>query len=61
MDLPEYPTHRDPAMWAGYLGVNRGRVYFTHGSYSLVDIVNQMYPDPEDPRRTQILLIWGGE
>lgn len=44
------------AFWADYIGCRDGMVYFRHGAYQLRDILNRLYPDPADPRRTAFIL-----
>jgi hypothetical protein len=47
---------RNEFFWEDYLGCSDNMVHFRHGSYRLRDIVNAMYPDEHDPRRTAMLL-----
>lgn len=47
---------RDPFFWDDYIGYSDGMCHFRHGSYRLADIVNALYPNPEDPRRTLVML-----
>lgn len=56
------PFDSDPFenRWRDYLGFSNGMVHFVHGSYQLKDIVAQMYPNPDDPRRTLVMLKFGG-
>lgn len=51
---------RDPFFWEDYIGYSNGMVHFRHGSYQLADIVNAMYPDPTDPRRSMVMLRYSG-
>jgi hypothetical protein len=50
----------DPFFWEDYIGTSEGMCHFRHGSYRIIDIVNARYPDPEDPRRTMLLLKFSG-
>jgi hypothetical protein len=59
-DAEPFDTDPFENRWKDYLGCNNGMVHFTHGAYRLTDIVAQMYPNPEDPRRTSVLLKFGG-
>ena len=52
--------NRDPFFWEDYLGYSDNMVHFRHGSYRLEDIVNAMYPDPTDPRRSMMILKYSG-
>jgi hypothetical protein len=55
-DDEPFDTNPFENRWKDYLGIHGNMVHFTHGAYQLRDIVNQMYPNPEDPRRSAVLL-----
>jgi hypothetical protein len=55
-DAEPFDTDPFENRWKDYLGCRNGMVYFTHGAYRLTDIVAQMYPNPEDPRRSLVLM-----
>jgi len=56
-DEPKIPPAFDRE---DYIGYSNGMVHYTHGSYRLEDIVRMMYPDPDDPRRTAVMLAYSG-
>lgn len=55
-DAEPFDTDPFENRWRDYLRVEDGMVYFTHGAYRLHDILDQMYPNPEDPRRSLVLM-----
>ena len=56
----EQAADRSSMFWEDYIGYSNGMVHFRHGSYRLEDIVNAMYPDPTDPRRSMMMLKYSG-
>ena len=58
-DIEQIPN-RSSMFWEDYIGYSNGMVHFRHGSYRLEDIVNAMYPDPNDSRRSAVMLRFSG-
>ena len=58
-DIEQIPD-RSSMFWEDYIGYSNGMVHFRHGSYRLTDIVNALYPNPDDPRRSMMMLKYSG-